>query len=134
MVSNSNDDDAAITIAALGGGALLARLLLRGGWGVGGGGSKGLASGASVPSSASPAPAGPPCRVRISGRAVTVNGELAALPVVVERCRVSGRAELLVIGDAVVGVADETVRALNRAGISLVTRGDFDISRALGRP
>lgn len=136
----NNDSDPAITVAALGGGALLAWLLLRGRWGFGGGdgGRSGKgdvsASVAAVASAPPPVPAEPPCRVRISGRVVTVNGLPAELRAVVDTCRAAGSAELVVVGDAVVGVADETVRALNRAGVPLSARGDFDISRALGRP
>lgn len=101
------------TVAIVGSGALLLWLLLRGKrLGIG------QAQAASVSAADQPAkrPA-PPCRVRIDGDGIEVDGERADVPTATARCRVAGAAEVRATGAAITGVIAEIVRALQAAGV-----------------
>ena len=101
------------TIALIAGGGALAWLLLHGrGFGLGGGGSE---------ASETPPPAGP-CHLRLDSRALTLDGREVASDDAIASCRASGRAELLITGDAIAGVADQLVAALKRAGVAVAIK------------
>jgi hypothetical protein len=98
------------TLALIAGGGALAWLLLHGGGrGLGGGGT---------PSEPTPPPG--PCRLRLDSRALQLDGHDVATDDAIASCRASGRAEVLVTGDAIAGVADQLVAALKSAGVDVV--------------
>ena len=101
------------TLALIAGGGALAWFLLHGGgFGLGGGGG--------APADA-PSPA-EPCRLRLDSRTLTLDGRQVTSDDAIASCRASGRAELLVTGDAIAGVADQLLAALKRAGVAVAIK------------
>jgi hypothetical protein len=99
------------TIALVAGGGALAWLLLHGG-GLGLGGRS---------SEDAPPPEGP-CHLRLDSRALTLDGREVTNDDALASCRASGRAELLITGDAIAGVADQLVAALKRVGVAVAIK------------
>ena len=107
------EHNSAGTLALIAGGGALAWLLLHGGgFGLGGGSSE---------ASDAPPPAGP-CHLRLDSRALTLDGREVTSDDAIASCRASGRAELLITGDAIAGVADQLVAALKRAGVAVAIK------------
>ena len=92
------------TVAVIGGVGLAAWLLLRGkGYRLGSeGGTTGKAA---------------PCRVRIRGDGLYLDGQRDELDAVVTACRAAGVAEVAATGDAIVGVIGQVLAALRDAGV-----------------
>jgi hypothetical protein len=104
---------------------VLAFLYLRcgAGWGLGGKGKgKGKGEGkgqgvADVKNVASP-DAGPRrCMLRVDGAGLSLDGKPATQEAAVAACRDAGRAELLVVGDALTGTVEALEQALTDASI-----------------
>jgi hypothetical protein len=115
---SASKDHTGRDLAIVGGGALALLLLLRGkGWGFGGtGGDQRSGDGPAPPADA---PMSPPCKVRIDGAGVQVDGVPADLATVVDRCRPPGAADVRVTGAAIVGAIADVVHALQDAGITV---------------
>lgn len=102
---------------------VLAFLYLRcgAGWGLGGRGKgKGEGKGqgiADVKNAATP-DAGPRrCMLRVDGAGLALDGKPATQEAVIAACRDAGRAELLVVGDALTGTVEALEKALTDANI-----------------
>ena len=100
------------TVAVIGGVGLVAWLLLRGkGYRLGsGGGTAGKAT---------------PCRVRIHGDGLYLDGQRRELDAVVNACRAAGVAEVAATGDAIVGVIGQVLAALRDAGVVVYAEPDL---------
>lgn len=108
-----------IFLAAIGTLLFLAFLYLRcgAGWGIGGKG-KGKGQGVADVKSAQTPDAGPRrCLLRVDGTGLSVDGKAATQEAAVAACRDAGRAELLVVGDALTGTVEALEKALADAKI-----------------
>jgi len=63
-----------------------------------------------------------PCQLRVDAGGLTLDGQKAEIEGAIAACKQSGRAELLVTGDAVFGTVEEVKSALERAGVTLLVR------------
>lgn len=98
------------TVAVIGGVGLVAWLLLRGKGYRLGGGTTGKAA---------------PCRVRIRGDGLYLDGQRHELDAVVTSCRAAGVAEVTATGDAIVGVIAQVLAALRDAGVVVYAEPDL---------
>ena len=91
------------------------------GWGVGGkgeGSGAGPGNGQTVVGDAGPKR----CAVRVTAKGITVDGKPATRPQVIEKCKATGGAEVVVTGDARQGDWDELKAALEAAKIEILRR------------
>lgn len=74
-----------------------------------------------APGASGPRPAAP-CAVRLDAAGLTVDGTHADASTAVARCKVNGRADLVVASDAPAGALAQLTAALQAAGVSFTQK------------
>lgn len=97
-------------------------------FGLGTGGDGG--GGSAIERAAPPRAPRAPCEIRLSANGITVGGDAMARDAAIDACKASGKAALVVTGDARHGDREELVGALRAAGIHVTVQEPSSPGRA----